>query len=41
MGGAEEEVATEQEPIDDLGQAIHDIQRECKNEKEKIKFKAC
>jgi hypothetical protein len=34
----EEEVAAEDEPADDLGQAIHDAQRECKSEKEKIKF---
>jgi len=38
MGEAEEEVAVEDEPTDDLGQAIHDAQRECESEKEKIKF---
>ena len=44
MGKVEEEVATkeevaaEDEPDDDLGQAIHDAQRECESEKEKIKF---
>ena len=38
MGKAEEEVAAEDEPADDLGQAIHDAQRECESEKEKIKF---
>ena len=38
MGEAEEEVGVEDEPTDDLGQAIHDAQRECKSEKEKIKF---
>jgi hypothetical protein len=35
----EEDVAAEDEPDDDLGQAIRDAQRECKSEKEKIKFK--
>ena len=35
---AEEEVVVEDEPADDLGQAIRDEQRECKSEKEKIKF---
>ena len=35
---AEEEVAAEDEPDDDLGQAIRDAQRECGSEKEKIKF---
>ena len=29
MGEAKEEVAVEDEPADDLGQAIHDAQREC------------
>jgi hypothetical protein len=38
MGEAEEEAAAEDELTDDLGQAIHDAQRECKSEKEKIKF---
>ena len=38
MGEAEEEVAAEDEPADDLGQAIHDAWRECESEKEKIKF---
>ena len=38
MGKAEEEVATEDEPANDVGQAIRDAQRECKSEKEKIKF---
>ena len=38
MGEAEEEVVAEDEPADDLGQAIRDAQRECKSEKEKIKF---
>ena len=38
MGEAEEEVAAEDEPDDDLGQAIHDAQRECESDKEKIKF---
>ena len=38
MGEAEEEVAAEDEPDDDLGQAIYDAQRECESEKEKIKF---
>ena len=38
MGKAEEEVATEDELTNDLGQAIHDAQRECKSDKEKIKF---
>ena len=37
MGEAEEEVAAEDEPTDDLGQAIRDAQRECES-KEKIKF---
>ena len=37
MGEAEEEVAAEDEPVDDLGQAIRDAQRECESEK-KIKF---
>jgi hypothetical protein len=35
MGEAEEEI----EPTDDLGQAIHDVQRECESKKDKIKFK--
>ena len=35
---AEEEVGAEEEPADDLGQAIRDAQRECESEKEKIKF---
>jgi hypothetical protein len=34
----EEDVAAEDEPDDDLGQAIRDAQRECKSEKDKIKF---
>jgi hypothetical protein len=40
MGEAEEEGAAEEEvePTDELDQAIHDAQRECKSEKEKIKF---
>ena len=29
MGEAEEEVAAEDEPADDLGLAIHDAQRHC------------
>ena len=39
MGEAEEEVAAEDESADDLCQVIHDAQRECESEKEKIKFK--
>ena len=38
MGEAEEEIVAEDEPADNLGQAIHDTQRECESEKEKIKF---
>ena len=38
MGEAKEEVAAKNEPDDDLGQAIRDAQRECKSDKEKIKF---
>jgi hypothetical protein len=40
MGEAEEEVAAEEEvePVDDLGQAILDAQRECEGDKGKIKF---
>jgi hypothetical protein len=38
MGKAEEEVVVEDEPADDLGQAIRDAQRECESEKEKVKF---
>jgi hypothetical protein len=40
MEEVEEEGATEEEvePADDLGQAICDAQRECKSEKETIKF---
>ena len=38
MGEAEEEVAAEDEPTDDLGQAICDPQRDCESEKKKIKF---
>jgi hypothetical protein len=34
----EEEVAVEDELMDDLGDAIHDAQRECGSKKEKIKF---
>ena len=37
-GAFEEEVGVEDEPADDLGQAIRDAQRECESEKEKIKF---
>jgi hypothetical protein len=33
MGEAEEEVAAEDEPADDLGQAIRDAQRECESER--------
>ena len=33
MGEAEEEVGAEDEPTDDLGQAICDAQRECESEK--------
>ena len=36
---AEEEVAVEDEPNDDLGQAICDAQREYESDKEKIQFK--
>jgi hypothetical protein len=39
MGEAKEEVAAEDEPANDLGQAIRDAQRDCESEKEKIKFK--
>ena len=35
---AGEEVAAEDDPTDDLGQAIRDAQTECESEKEKIKF---
>ena len=38
MGGAEKEVAAEDEPTDDIGQAIRDAQRDCKSERERIKF---
>jgi hypothetical protein len=38
MGDAEEEGAGKEEPTDDLGQTIHDAQRECKSKKEKIKL---
>ena len=38
MREAEEEVVAEDEPTDHLGQAIRDAQRECKSDKEKIKF---
>ena len=40
MGEVEEEVAAEEEvPVEDeLGQAIHDAQRECESDKEKNKF---
>ena len=38
MGEAKEEAAVEDEPANDLGQAIRDTQRECESEKEKIKF---
>ena len=41
MEEAEEEVGVEDEPADDLSQAIRDAQRECKSEKEKIKSSAC
>ena len=33
-----EEVVAEDEPDDDIGQAIRNAQRECESEKEKIKF---
>ena len=38
MREAEEEAVVEDEPADDLGQAIRDAQREYESEKEKIKF---
>jgi hypothetical protein len=38
MQEAEEEVAAEDEPANDLGQVIRDAQRECESKKEKIKF---
>ena len=38
MGEAKKEIAAEDEPTNDLGQAIRDAQRECESEKEKIKF---
>jgi hypothetical protein len=38
MGEAEEEVVAEDEPVDDLGQAIHDAQRDCESQKERINF---
>ena len=38
IGEAKKEVAAEDEPADDLGQAIYDAQRECESVKEKIKF---
>jgi hypothetical protein len=40
MGEVEEEGAAEEEvePANDLDKAIRDAQRECKSEKEKIKF---
>jgi hypothetical protein len=38
MGEAEEEITLDDEPTNDLGQAIRDAQRECESEKEKIKF---
>ena len=38
MGEAKEEVVAEDEPADDLGQAIRDTQRECESEKKKMKF---
>jgi hypothetical protein len=43
MGEAEEEGAAEEEIelADDLDQAIHDAQRECKSEKKKISSSAC
>jgi hypothetical protein len=37
-GKLKKEVATKDDLTDDLGQAIHDAQRECESEKEKIKF---
>jgi len=38
MGKTKEKVGAEEEPNDDLGQAIRDAQRECESEKEKMKF---
>ena len=38
IGEAEEEVVAEDEPANDLGQAIRGAQRECESEKENIKF---
>jgi hypothetical protein len=38
MGEAEEAVAVEDEPTDDLGPVIRDAQRECESEKKKMKF---
>jgi len=38
IGETEKEVGAEEELADDLGQAIHDAQRECKSEKENIMF---
>ena len=40
IGETEEEVAAEDEPDDDLGQAIRDAQRECESDKENIKFES-
>ena len=38
MREAEEEVAAEDEPAYDLGQAIRDAQRDCESDKKKVKF---
>ena len=40
MGEAEEEVVAEGEPADDLGQAIHDAQRQCESEKGDVQVRA-
>ena len=39
MEKVREEEATQDEPADDLSDAIREAQRECDSEKEKIKFK--
>ena len=40
MGEAEEEVVAEDEPADDLGQAIRDTQRECESKKDQVQAHA-
>ena len=41
MGESEEEVVAEDEPTDDLGQAIRDAQRECESKRRISSLSVC